>query len=177
MSKFSHFVFAFFLLIFSMCMSSFVFAVDSTQVVTITSADYPITSIRRSYLLYQSQVANNYPNNIRNLGVQTTDSLARLNCLTGYSACVALHQIDSNDLNPSEAGLGQIYSQGTITKNPEGGYKITYIQGYVVHGFSGGRDDRGGNFTYTITCVPQENLAPGAKKASVNGVGPVCVDQ
>lgn len=152
---------------------------DSTN---ITPGHYP-TLLKVGYILYQSapiNVTDAQSANAAN-GYVTPSSLK---CPSGYAACVSVQLINYNYFNPSKCDLHQFFLQPGISW----GFPLFGItSGYVVWlNFSarqsgdsscgsGGSDGyyKGGYFSYTIMCIPRNNVDSSAFTDS-SGTGPVC---
>lgn len=160
---------------------SYVRAASITDSSSITLPSNPPASFMGSYVIYQSNLIH-----LDNPGYVTKNTYnISQTCQSGWYACVSTQFFDLNDLNPSECYFDRPMVEAGINSSG-GGYTITSLFGASTTSFvSSSCNDRGGDFTYTVSCYPAANIDPAATSTviseTINGtkitVGTVCVQQ
>lgn len=152
----SKFYFIIFFLLFSFSFRDSL-AADSTSVSGVTSVNFNTSSGQKSFILYKSG-----PISIADqTGIPYKSYSVNSSCPTGMTACISVQLEFINDLNPSQCYLNQVGTTGVISKKTGSGYDV-YI--YVAAAttkkpLQTGCDDRGGTYTYMITCLPTNSVA------------------
>lgn len=149
-------------------------ATDSTAV----TASKPTPAMGTSYTLYQSEIKY-YSNDTSVLNPPSyfLTSTIYKRCLPGYSACLFIDIVNSGVMNSSSCRLQQVFTDVKITKVGTNSYTIYYQYGYTLaksSAFITYCPTAKGSFTYTVNCIPNDNVDPNAYGVT-NNIGPICV--
>lgn len=160
------------------CCSYLIAATNIKDSSSITTATLNPVSLIGGYILYQSRI-NNQPT-VHYIHLYTYSVFKT--CPTGWYACGSTQLINYDDVNPSQCYLNNPLTQTGIALQPAG-YIVNIWFGIKTSTKSSSSCyDRGGNYTYIVSCFPPGNVDSSTTTTSVtdpdgNNLGNVCVVQ
>lgn len=145
------------LLLFAMLILSsnkLALADDSSNITPNTAA----TPVMSDYILYQSALVNmpQYKNT-----QPLSYDIPNRKCSKGFAACARINPYQYDSLNPGQCYYVQYRSSHVIASNSSiNGYTLTlrYTNTTTARPGQTACYDRGGYFTYTIICIPSDNI-------------------